>query len=31
MNKIRPISPSNDEIDTYMDAARKYLRDRGEK
>jgi hypothetical protein len=31
LNKIRPISPSNNNIDNYMDAARKYLREHGEK
>ena len=31
LNKIRPISPSNKNIDYYMGAARKYLREHGEK
>jgi hypothetical protein len=31
LNKIRPISPSNKNIGTYMDAARKHLLERGEK
>jgi hypothetical protein len=31
LNKIRPISPSNEDIDIYMDAARKYLLEHGEK
>ena len=29
LNKIRPISPTNKNLPTYMDAAQKYLLERG--